>query len=95
MRTRPTAQVPGWRLVNNAAGKQAIRQDWKLKSAEAAQQLQTMIATISQVRAALLPAQCCSCGDGIGRKVRAVSKRTEAVGDGAGGQHGIAGRPRG
>mmetsp|Transcript_35315 Transcript_35315/g.89394 ORF Transcript_35315/g.89394 Transcript_35315/m.89394 type:complete len:214 (-) Transcript_35315:345-986(-) len=41
-------QVPGWRIVAAASGKPAIRQDWKLKSGEAAQQLQTMIKDLAQ-----------------------------------------------
>lgn len=40
-------QVPGWRVVKNAAGKEAIRQDWKAKDADAAPKLAAKLTEVS------------------------------------------------
>lgn len=38
-------------MISNAEGKQAIRQDWRLRSVEAAAKLQGMLTELAAVRA--------------------------------------------
>eukprot|EP00879_Flechtneria_rotunda_P003914 GHRR01004154.1.p1 GENE.GHRR01004154.1~~GHRR01004154.1.p1 ORF type:complete len:223 (+),score=70.99 GHRR01004154.1:469-1137(+) len=48
LRERLRQQVPGWRVQQNSAGIQCIRQEWTAKHADAAQQLVQRLQEISQ-----------------------------------------------